>query len=192
MNQELWFPQPIWFEDVATDFAEAISFCKKLQSESDGRLLSNRNGWQSNQLDLFAHKELKNVTDIISNKIAFLVSQFDSTKFKNANINGSWVNINNKNSYNLKHLHPQTTFSGCIYLQAPEDSGNITFYRPDLIEMFPVPEGMYNPTLYATTTYKPRNGLILVFPAWLEHDVGISNSDEDRISIAFNILFKEA
>lgn len=191
MNQELWFPQPIWFEDHDVDFTEDIAFCKKLQSESDGRVISNRNGWQSNELDVFAHKELRNVASIIDSKMAFLAAQLDKTKFKHINVNGSWININNKNSYNVRHCHPRAAFAGCIYLQVPKNSGDITFYRPDTQHLFPIPADVYNPVLYGTTVYTPRAGLILIFPAWLEHAVSMSNADEDRISIAFNIMCEE-
>ena len=34
---------------------------------------------------------------------------------------------------------------------------------------------------------EPQEGMIMFFPSWLEHDVEPSKSDEDRISIAFNV-----
>lgn len=191
MNQELWFPQPIWFEDHDVDFTDAVAFCKKMQSKSDGRVISNRNGWQSGYIDVFEHEELKSVADIILAKVTFLVSQFDSSKYKGARIDGSWININGKNSYNVRHSHARTTFAGCIYLTVPEGSGDIVFYRPDPSNYFPVPEDIYNTVLHRTITYKPRDGLVLIFPAWMEHEVGISNVEEDRISIAFNIMCEE-
>ena len=35
---------------------------------------------------------------------------------------------------------------------------------------------------------KPEEGRMYVFPGWLEHGVEENQSDEDRISIAFNVL----
>lgn len=190
MNQELWFPQPIWYEDNDVDFTEAIEFCKKLQEESKGRIVSNRNGWQSDDINLDKHKELINVTSIVKDKLCFVASQLNQAAFKSAYIDNAWVNINSKNSYNLQHNHPRSFLSGCIYLQVPENSGDIIFHRPDYLRMFPVPDDIYNCTLYTKTVYKPRKGLILIFPAWLEHEVEMSNAEDDRISIAFNFCLE--
>ena len=34
---------------------------------------------------------------------------------------------------------------------------------------------------------EPEDNKLILFPSWLEHDVEPSKSDEDRISIAFNV-----
>ena len=34
---------------------------------------------------------------------------------------------------------------------------------------------------------EPREGQIIFFPCWLEHDVESSKTDDERISIAFNV-----
>ena len=33
----------------------------------------------------------------------------------------------------------------------------------------------------------PQEGMLLFFPTWLEHDVEPSKTDDERISIAFNV-----
>lgn len=187
MNLELWFPQPIWFQDHEANFEEAIAFCKKLQSESKGREVSNRGGWQSNDIDIFAHKEFSAVAEILQEKINFLATQLNKEAFSRLTYDNFWVNINKKHDYNAKHFHADCAFSGCIYLKVPENSGNLTFHRPDLQIVFPVPKGLYDPVLFTATSYSPRAGLVVMFPAWLEHEVTMSHADEDRISIAFNI-----
>ncbi len=35
---------------------------------------------------------------------------------------------------------------------------------------------------------EPYDGLLLYFPTWFEHDVTENETDEDRISIAFNVF----
>ena len=34
-----------------------------------------------------------------------------------------------------------------------------------------------------------KQGGLLLFPGWLEHGVNMNNSDEDRISVSFDITF---
>ncbi len=36
---------------------------------------------------------------------------------------------------------------------------------------------------------KVRNGTLLVFPSYLQHSVDPNSSDEERISISFNVMF---
>ena len=36
---------------------------------------------------------------------------------------------------------------------------------------------------------KVQNGTLLVFPSYLQHSVDANMSDEERISISFNIMF---
>jgi ectoine hydroxylase-related dioxygenase (phytanoyl-CoA dioxygenase family) len=36
-----------------------------------------------------------------------------------------------------------------------------------------------------------RNGTLLIFPAYLQHSVDANASEEERISISFNIMFSD-
>ena len=36
--------------------------------------------------------------------------------------------------------------------------------------------------------YPPHEGMIILFPGWLDHRVGVNTTDDDRITIAFNWL----
>ena len=38
-------------------------------------------------------------------------------------------------------------------------------------------------------TIDPEEGMILYFPHWLEHEVTANPTDEDRVSVSFNILW---
>jgi len=41
------------------------------------------------------------------------------------------------------------------------------------------------------TTYKPKAGMMVIFPSWLWHGVEPNMNDKPRISIAFNIGYKK-
>ena len=38
---------------------------------------------------------------------------------------------------------------------------------------------------------EPKENMLLYFPGWLEHEVEPNNSNEERISISFNLIRKE-
>lgn len=103
----------------------------------------------------------------------------------------SWVNINGKGHSNSIHNHKDlmenTLWSGVFYVQVPDKSGDIVFLSPHA-EMADSNDYLYNdgPNNYYSITPKP--GQMLLFPSWLMHHVTANESDEERISIAFNLM----
>lgn len=102
----------------------------------------------------------------------------------------SWVNINSKGHSNAIHNHKvpfgDTLWSGVFYVQVPENSGDIVFLdsRSGIVD---VNDYLYNdgPSNYYSIT--PEAGQMLLFPSWLMHYVTPNESDQERISIAFNL-----
>jgi len=129
--------------------------------------------------------------DFIKDKAAeFLEKQgFDSAKvpwrpyfFANSFLKGS---------NHPKHLHSQCTVSGIYYIDTPPGSSNITFYpnQPfkdffDYMFMVKDPKNWY---AMQSTEYTPYPGLLLMWPAWLYHEVKPNDSVDPRRSIVFNL-----
>jgi len=89
-----------------------------------------------------------------------------------------------------KHLHSQCTLSGIFYLKTPPGSSNIIFHpnQPfkDFFDyMFFVKERTWHNM--ATVEYTPEPGLLLLWPAWLYHEVPPNHSTTPRTSIVFNL-----
>ena len=101
----------------------------------------------------------------------------------------SWLNINPKGSFNVLHDHSgkiNNFLSGVFYVKVPENSGNIYFKDPrGLVKCFP--DEQYFATGIDEMELQPQENMLLIFPTWLSHRVGMNMSEEDRISIAFNI-----
>jgi len=80
-------------------------------------------------------------------------------------------------------------FSGVVYLQAGPSCGNIAFLDPRngaqmlLPPLIPSSRSVLN----GRVEQAPSEGLLLLFPAWLWHEVGCNNSAQDRICVSFNI-----
>lgn len=90
-----------------------------------------------------------------------------------------------------RHVHSQCTISGIFYLQTPEGSANLRFtpnqpFRDFFDYMFLVkdPNNYYSKSFY---DYAPFPGLLLMWPAWLYHEVQPNTSVDPRISIVFNL-----
>lgn len=105
----------------------------------------------------------------------------------------SWVNINGKGDTNLVHNHTsvfnQSLWCGVYYVQVNEDSGPIQFYDPRVGVTADVNHNYYV-SCTDTFTIRPTPGQLVLFPSWLQHGVHANQSDEERISIAFNVHVK--
>jgi uncharacterized protein (TIGR02466 family) len=188
MNLDFIFPTPVWWEDIGIDNKEVQKYCY-LQKDKDptGRKLSNRGGWQSQDLPL--ERDLKFLVDHIIDSCSIAMSHygFHNTKLSFGN---SWINISSGSDTNNCHNHQGSFLSGVYYVKVNENSGHINFYR-DFNQSFIT--SSYAPVVHRTpltrdvVAYTPKVGRLIVFPSNLVHEVTSSIDDEDRISISFNM-----
>lgn len=193
MNNSLilskWFANPVWetvLDDIDND--AIIRYAYELQKEKTGILKSNRGGWQCSDIN-DPPAAYKHLIDRINETLMNVhVSMGLKAEFPSY-IQGSWININPHQSYNLKHLHPRSLFSGAYYPKVPEgDCGDIIFYRDNIMLSY-LPSYVvadWNDLTSGTAAYKVKEGMLLIFPSWLEHSVTPNFTSEDRISISFN------
>lgn len=96
-----------------------------------------------------------------------------------------WTNINKPGGRNAIHEHKLWHYVGCYYLQA-EGTGDIVYFNP-----INLTEGCnpYAPFV-SPMSFSPKDGDLLMWPAWLPHEVEMNMSDKPRINIAFNVRFQ--
>ena len=106
------------------------------------------------------------------------------------NIWDSWVNINPTGGYNRVHNHPRCKVSGVFYIKSTNtsDSGNITFIRNDSYALSTICNDQSSSYSTPIVTFTPRENHLILFPAHIDHFVEQNQTDEDRISISFNIV----
>ena len=100
--------------------------------------------------------------------------------------------INPPNTYNTSHTHPEAHFSGVMWIKTPKKCGDISFNNPcefsGYIEMHSYLDEVREQTgVHPTYKFHPESGKIITFPSSLRHEVKINESDEDRISVSYNI-----
>tara|TARA_B100001989_G_scaffold147779_1_gene105318 strand:- start:768 stop:1373 length:606 start_codon:yes stop_codon:yes gene_type:complete len=152
-----------------------------------GRKISNRGGWQSNQINI---QECKSKT--LKKIIIDSLSGFTPISENVSMVIEGWKNINAPGDFNVKHDHPRSNLSGVLWIKTPKNSGNLVFTSPQLFNKFQelynyTDEFKYDTKSYMTYYFTPTEGRILLFPSSLEHEVEENKSDEDRISYSFNI-----
>ena len=99
-----------------------------------------------------------------------------------------WAVVLEKQGFQVPHIHPSGWLSGVYYVSLPsvlddpgaEQAGWIEFGRP--LPRYPVKAP---PEL---TTIRPEPGMMLVFPSYFFHRTLPFQSEETRISIAFDVM----
>ena len=152
-----------------------------------GRKISNRGGWQSDEIEIRQCKS-KTLKKIIVDSL----SNFEPMSEKVSMFVEGWKNINGPGNFNVRHNHPRSDLSGVLWIKTPKNSGNIVFTSPHFFNRYQeidsyTDEFKYNSNSYISYYFIPKEGHILIFPSFLEHEVEINKSDEDRISYSFNI-----
>ena len=103
-----------------------------------------------------------------------------------------WININKPGDYNTRHNHPGSDLSGIFWVKSLQKNSNSTFYSPNVmtqIQQINSTKEEIGKKLFITPTLHIESfeGVIVLFPSDLSHAVQKNNSDEDRISVSFNI-----
>ena len=185
------FPTRIWhvnlsnLSDQKKDWINAIDELKRNFPTSNGK--SNKNGWQSIAVisSIPCFSPLLDSTRLIFDSILQLVSADWLPKYSIE----SWINISEQGGFNLPHNHPQALLSAVYYLKVPPGSGDIIFRDPRLganLSPFHGAHQVCPPNNSADIRITPKEGLLLIFPNWLEHWVDQHKGNEERISIAMN------
>lgn len=104
-----------------------------------------------------------------------------------------WANVSGKLNRHNMHLHPNSFFSGVLYLNAPDNAGNIGFKDPRYgSELLSFDFEEHSIFKHRTIEVEPITGRLIFFPSWLYHGTrqGEFSNKENRVSLSFNIMPK--
>jgi uncharacterized protein (TIGR02466 family) len=181
------FPVPIYnaILDIDTDKLIKMSYEEK-EKNPKGRYLSNKGGYQTNDLDYNNYKFLFDKIFPHANKYYGLF-KINAELF----LANFWTNISNHRDFNKAHVHAGCCISGVIYFKTPQrpKCGNIVFEHPfSGIDFFTNGAKVDETTKYNYPAYywNAEPNLLLLFPSYLRHYVEPNETKEDRISMSFN------
>lgn len=194
MNLHLAFASPIWRDHLSDvtdeDLAHLKNFILEEESRSDGQIRSNRGGWQSND----------HISDEVTDKILNQLFSYFEAKANHclismgsrsaAKVDNVWFNVSRKGNYNDSHCHLNTPMSGVFYVNVPDHNARIRFYNPNPMVTYcnSFMDVDYSSDLtFHEVWFEPVEKHLIMFPGWMFHSVDKNESDEPRISIAFNI-----
>lgn len=99
-------------------------------------------------------------------------------------IKSSWSSLFKPRDFGHVHAHGYNDISGVYYHKTNNHDGDIFFLSPNthLATSY-----CYEHTHWVWE-HKPLQGKLLLFPSWLQHGIKTNETEDERISISFNIV----
>jgi len=185
------FPTMIWASQLRPEVAQRINAAfRSLIDDARRRQpdLPAKGKWQTDQR-LHTLPDLVEFVEVVLGLCRHVLDA-DKIRYRDLEITGCWANVGFSGSGHRPHAHPNNYFSGVYYVNAPKGGNTINFYdpRPQAGVMVP-PSGKMSPMVAQKMTLDVRNGSLVFFPSWLYHSVDDNQSEQERISVAFNVMF---
>jgi len=97
-------------------------------------------------------------------------------------IHQSWMTKSGRGQSAARHAHGQFDVSGVYYHKTNGKDGSIRFHNPNLGQ-----EASKVWMKQFMAQLQPDVGTLVLFPGWLDHSVEVNNTDDCRMSLAFNM-----
>jgi len=188
--EQLWFPTPVWECPVSGIDNESIKqYCLETRRQHPGVTISNRGGWHSGELLFPIPQALDNLFNDLTVFANDVCARY--TGIKHLQLGNFWININGHHDYNLIHDHQNSILSGVYYVSVPKDNmGDLVLHRGDNMEFFMTSKVEREHTMAnaLSVTKQAKESTLYLFPSWIKHHVERNESNEERISVAFNFV----
>ncbi len=185
------FPTLVWKISLEPELRDAIDTKVMATLESLRRglpVLEAGHGWQSEQT-LHEREEFQELISCV-NHVATSVLRFLRIGYELIEITACWATVLAKGTPHKIHSHPNNFLSGVYYVRVHPGSDTINFHDPrrqTYVIRPPVTELTAENT--EQVVVRLTNGTLLMFPSYLEHSVDINVSENERVSVSFNIMF---
>jgi len=122
------------------------------------------------------------------------VNDYYHVVFDGLNMHRSWVLEHQPGHWGQPHTHTNSMLSGVMYMEMPENAGNILFHKPggyhnylnsDTVRLSVTKNDYYNSDRWFL---EPAPGLLLIFPSQTTHSIGVNQSTQSRWSLSFDCL----
>jgi uncharacterized protein (TIGR02466 family) len=185
------FPTLVWKISLKPELRDAIDASVMATLEQLRRnlpILEPGHGWQSEQT-LHEREEFHELASVVDH-VAMSVLRFLRIGTEAVEITGCWATVLAKGAVHKSHSHPNNFLSGVYYVRVHPGSDTINFHDPRR-QTYVIRPPVTELTAENTDQVVVRliNGTLLVFPSYLEHSVDANTSDEERISVSFNMMF---
>ena len=183
------FSTPIWYNKCVNNFEKIQEEIDEVVPEIDFKMIPSWGSThylstQTFQQDLFRDYMLDSLRDEIRRNLTSYLKEvvFEPRPFQMC----SWLTKFEKGCYGHIHNHGTSDISGVYYHKTNGKDGDLFFQSP-------APgHGMsrvFGLQCSGSRRYIPKEGVLLLFPGFLDHGINTNETDNTRISLSFNIRF---
>jgi uncharacterized protein (TIGR02466 family) len=178
------FPTPLYM----------VNFDKPIDKQCEKYLINaptipNTGNIRSEDGFILNNPMLYDIKQFIEKNIKEYVRQVYMSDSLDIYITQSWANYTKPKEYHHLHSHPNSVISGVFYVSAKEDEDNIRFHKGTQ-SAFTFESRGGNKYISSNVTVKVKSGDLIIFPSTFIHEVPMTESNETRISIAFNTFIR--
>jgi uncharacterized protein (TIGR02466 family) len=181
------FPTPIYISKLDRKLTPLeLKFVDKNKKDfykNDGNITSNNNYILNEKPFINIKKELDLRVQDYFDKVISPANNI--TPY----ITQSWLNYTETNQYHHKHAHPNSLVSGVFYINCDEKHDKIKFFN-DTYKTIKLEIKDWNIWNSESWWFSVKTGDVILFPSSLTHMVETKQSDNTRISLAFNVFIK--
>ena len=189
-NIHLIFPTTILVDSIDREFTndEILSYLNA-DYESDHFSISTNSVQFTRSLNIIKEHNLKDLHDFILKKAYDYLSAYEIKDKINLTIIRSWFVKSQPLSYGRKHNHPNSLLSGVLYLKTPPNSGNLILHDSATSKFGSIELSFNNINNVngAQISIPPKEGMLIIFPSTLDHEISQNTCTEDRYSLSFDI-----
>jgi len=182
----LFVKENVGTEAQITDLKNQILQAKKDDRGTQGG--SNPGCWRSTALYemKWLYDGMKNLVMEANQKCSEIDSVFKQHLEKSDNLDYNiWTNVNEVGSKNVLHTHTEDAWAGIYYVQS-EGTGNLMFHNPaNTLQQC----NKLSPFIRKTGII-PKDGLLILWPGWVPHEVEENKSNQQRINLAWGVNFR--
>ena len=179
------FPTAVGFYELDKPVTE-----KELQFIKDLETRTNEGNTTSVDNYLLKSKEMKRIAAFIDKSVQDYFQEVYAPKHKvKPYVTQSWANYTNKGQFHHKHAHPNSFISGVFYVAADPAKDRIYFYK-DGYQQIKVTTENWNHWNSESWWFEVGTGKVVLFPSNLTHMVETVQTEDTRISIAFNTFLE--
>tara|TARA_B100000287_G_scaffold398115_1_gene415254 strand:+ start:6294 stop:6929 length:636 start_codon:yes stop_codon:yes gene_type:complete len=190
MDIKHYFTSPIIFfrnKKLIPDLKEYIYKQESTGINSDVAIHLKKNLIES-KFDFFCREdEIINKTKyFIGKSLAKVINEFHSEDCEyKIKFMDSWFHIGKTNSVHEPHIHANCSWCGIYYIETGEEGSGQTSFRNPAYSTY-LDYGSRWLDVHMEAQIKPENGLLILFPSYLQHHQSIYTGKKDRIVVAFN------
>ena len=170
-NNESLFSTPVWGYIVDNHHYQTFDYLDYIL-ELKKNTPNNSLNWSSSY-NLHHHGIFKEFETFLLQLSKEILRSYTNNNLK---VSEMWATVNDKYFYNAHN----SILSGIFFINVPANSGNLVLNNP-------VVKSENHLIRNQDFSIRPERLALILFPSWLEYYVEPNKSDEQRVSISFNI-----